>query len=102
MELGLRRTEIRLVKPAPGRVSLAAPVGAIRKPFPQDFDPESDVFMAFQGSDPQTYKIDAFGGVLLGAYVLKTRDMRSPAWETVLHQDILRLDLLPDRDPPSH
>ena len=66
----------------------------LRKPFPNDFDPESDVFMAFQGDDPQTYKIDAFGGVLLGAYVLKTRDMRSPAWETVLHQDILRIDLL--------
>ena len=70
---------------------------AIRKPFPQDFDPEADVFMAFQGSDPQTYKVDAFGGVLLGAYVLKTRDMRSPAWETVLHQDSLGLDRLPDK-----
>jgi len=54
-----------------------------RPPFPEDFDPGSDVFMEFLGSDPQTYKIDSFGGVMLGAYVLPTRDMRVPGWHVI-------------------
>ncbi len=64
-----------------------------RKPFPKDFDPGADVFMAFQGDDPRTYKVDAFGGVVLGAYVLKTRDMREPAWERVRDEDYAQFEL---------
>ena len=64
-----------------------------RKPFPEDFDSAADVFMAFQSDDPHTYKVDAFGGVVLFAYVLKTRDMRLPAWEMVSDQDYSRFDL---------
>ncbi len=55
-----------------------------RRPFPPDFNPDSDVFMAFQQDDPRTFKVDAFGGAVLGAYILETRDMRLPAWETVV------------------
>lgn len=64
-----------------------------RKPFPPDFDPTADVFMAFQSDDPHTYKVDAFGGVVLGAYILKTRDMRQPAWEMVGDADYARFEL---------
>ncbi len=54
-----------------------------RSAFPADFDPACDVFMAFQNEDPHTYKIDTFAGVLLGAYVLPTRDMRETAWQII-------------------
>ena len=66
---------------------------ARRRPFPADFDPEADVFMAFLGDDPRTYKVDAFGGVVLGAYVLPTRDMRVAAWEAVTERTREPFDL---------
>jgi|GEM_PF-143055 len=66
-----------------------------RKSFPPDFDPACDVFMAFQQDDPQTYKIDTFAGVLLGAYVLLTRDMREGAWQTINQREHLVFE--PDR-----
>ena len=73
-----------------------------RKPFPKDFDPGADVFMAFQSDDPHTYKVDAFGGLVIGAYVLKTRDMREPAWEMVSDDEYARFASRfcapPDRD----
>jgi phenylacetate-CoA ligase len=64
-----------------------------RKPFPQDFDPSSDVFMAFQGDDPQTYKVDSFAGVVLGGYILPTRDMRNNAWQIIDQRLHLQFDL---------
>ena len=67
-----------------------------RKPFPNDFNSTCDIFMAFQDGDPQTYKVDAFGGVLLGAYILPTPDMREPEWQQISQREHVSFD------PPQH
>lgn len=57
--------------------------GADRRTFPIDFKVGTDVFMEFLGSDPLTYKIDAFAGNILGGWILPTRDMREQNWQTM-------------------
>src|SRR5258708_27377113 len=70
------------------------PLGSAREPFPVDFGVGRDLFMEFLGEDPWTYKIDAFGGVVLGGWILQTRSMRSSNWQVIENQDLL------DFDPP--
>ena len=59
------------------------PLGADRKPFPSDFRAGCDVFMEFLDGDPLTYKIDAFGGVVLASWLLPTRNMRQADWQVL-------------------
>ncbi|MGE0846164.1 MAG: hypothetical protein AB7L41_07830 [Flavobacteriaceae bacterium] len=67
-----------------------------RRPFPADFDPSRDVFMAFQEGDPGTYKIDTFAGVILNAYILPTSDMREPAWHAIRERKHFPFEPPPD------
>ena len=64
------------------------PLGQARKPFPPDFDPTRDLFMEFLPDDPMTYKIEAFAGQILAAWVLPTRDMREPNWPVMSDANI--------------
>lgn len=63
-----------------------------RKPFPDDFKPACDVFMAFQDDDPRTYKVEACGGVVVGGYILLTRDMREPSWQKIENTEELAFE----------
>lgn len=62
------------------------PLNGKRKPYPADFTPGCDLFMEFIGTDPLTYKIDAFGGTILGAWILPTRHMIQPDWQVITDQ----------------
>ncbi|MBI3701021.1 MAG: phenylacetate--CoA ligase family protein [Afipia sp.] len=62
------------------------PLTERRKPFPPDFKPGADLFMEFLPDDPATYKIDAFGGEILGSWILPTRNMTLPDWQVILDQ----------------
>jgi len=59
------------------------PLGAERKVFPSDFHSGQDLFMEFLGEDPQTYKIDAFAGTIVGSWVLQTRSMLKYDWQVI-------------------
>lgn len=59
------------------------PLDERRRSFPVDFKTGTDVFMEFLPADPVTYKIDAFAGTILGAWVLPTNDMRDPNWQVI-------------------
>jgi phenylacetate-CoA ligase len=59
------------------------PLGSAQKPFPSDFKPGFDHFMEFADTDPTTYKIEAFAGVILGAWALPTRSMRESDWQVL-------------------
>jgi phenylacetate-CoA ligase len=52
-----------------------------RQAFPADFTPGQDLFMEFLPGDPLTYKIDAFGGTILGSWILPTRSMELADWQ---------------------
>ena len=67
-------------------------LGPDRKPFPSDFKVGVDLFMEFLTRYPLTYKIDAFGGTVLGAWILPTRDMRESAWQIVSDDNIYPFD----------
>jgi phenylacetate-coenzyme A ligase PaaK-like adenylate-forming protein len=73
---------------------LPRPLGSDRKPFPLDFGVGRDVFMEFLADDPWTYKIDVFGGTILGGWILQTRSMRNANWQVIENQELL------DFDPP--
>ncbi|MEW6769655.1 MAG: NlpC/P60 family protein [Pseudomonadota bacterium] len=62
------------------------PLAEGRKSFPRDFKPGTDLFMEFLPEDPATYKIDAFGGQILGSWILPTRNMRLPDWQVISDQ----------------
>lgn len=57
------------------------PMDEGRMPFPETFTPGVDLFMAYLPDDPLTYKIDAFGGTILGTWILPTRNMKEPEWQ---------------------
>ena len=59
------------------------PLGAERKTFPSDFRPGQDLFMEFLAEDAQTYKIDAFGGTIVGSWILPTRSMLKYDWQMI-------------------
>ncbi len=59
------------------------PLGAQRKVFPSDFRPGQDLFMEFLGEDALTYKIDAFGGTIVGSWILPTRSMLKFDWQVI-------------------
>ncbi len=71
------------------------PLGRDRRPFPDDFKPGCDLFMEFLPGDPQTYKVDTFGGALLGGWILPTRHMQEPDWQVILDANTY------DFDPPA-
>jgi phenylacetate-CoA ligase len=67
-------------------------LGPDRRPFPSDFNVECDLFMEFLTRYPLTYKIDAFGGSILNAWLLPTRDMRESAWQIISDPNIYPFD----------
>jgi phenylacetate-CoA ligase len=68
------------------------PLGAGRLPFPSDFRPGCDLFMAFIEGDPLTYKIDAFCGTILGSWIFPTRSMRDADWQIVSASEPVAFD----------
>lgn len=68
------------------------PLDQPRRPFPSDFSPGRDLFMEFLPGDPLTYKIEAFAGQILGAWILPTRDMRDANWQVISDTNIYRFE----------
>jgi phenylacetate-CoA ligase len=68
------------------------PLSASRRPFPADFKPGGDLFMEFLAGDPFTYKIDAFGGTVLGSWILPTRHMKEPDWQVIYDTNVYWFD----------
>jgi len=70
------------------------PLGSAREPFPVDFRGGSRPVHGVSRRGSMDYKIDAFGGIVLGGWILQTRSMRSSNWQVIENQDLL------DFDPP--
>ena len=68
------------------------PLSEGRRPFPAGFKPGSDLFMEFLAGDPLTYKIDAFGGTILGSWILPTRHMKEPDWRVIYDTNVYWFD----------
>lgn len=54
-----------------------------RPHLPSDFDPKADVVMKPVNGAPETIKVDAFAGHVLGASRLDTRAIGGPSWQTI-------------------
>ncbi len=71
------------------------PVAHGRRPFHADFQVGLDLFMEFLDDDPETYKVETFGGTVLGSWMLPTRSMRASDWQ------VIETDIAPFDPPPA-
>lgn len=71
------------------------PLDEMRRPFPETFKAGQDVFMKYLTKDPLTYKVDAFAGTILGAWILPTTNMREKGWQ------VIKTSSIPPFDPPE-